>query len=625
MKKVNRLARGTCLFWLASLLLATEVGGVQWYEYYEKGVAEAQAGRCGEAVNYLREALRVEPAPRPRIRTYGSNFIVNYDPHVYLAQCYALLGDFQAAERHLRVSQAAGVTSPAEIERVAEILKRRVAETSAPKLTPTPPPLAPTPNLAPVWVSCFPEDCTVFLDGQRVGRAPLGPHPMTVGLHRLRVERAGFSAHEEDFVLEVEGARFRVTLQPLPTPTPLQEALPGVKGWQRTERTAPLKDAGQGAARSEARQQPTATPRPWMGPVATTPPTLGQQAPGKEGVRPESREKMGGATSASWLKVVGLLVFFVSLGVAGFALKVRKKTKGSQDTGSLQQTIRLGGERFAEKYALYGVVGSGGMGTTFQGVRISDNLPVAIKVPHEALLSDPESMQRFLREARLGAQLHHPRIVTIFETGVYKGKPYIVMELLEGETLKRRLRRVGQLPLVEALHIVRDVAEAIDYAHSKGVVHRDLKPENIMLLTSGTVKVMDFGLARVAQEPGLTRTSVFVGTPLYAAPELFQSSHAVDSRIDIYALGVVLFEMLAGKPPYCATTVMELLDMHTRAPFPRPSELTRPIPLEVYSLIERACAKKPEDRWPSAEAFLVKLQEILVNLPEMGNDPFPIS
>lgn len=608
---------------LAGLVIAVHAQAVQWYEYYERGVQEAEAGNCQEAIRHLQRALRTEPNPRARIRTYGSNFLVSYDPHFHLARCYAVLGDFESAERHLRVSQTAGVTPAAEVERVAGFLAQRRAEAATPQPTPKPTLSLPaTPASAPVWVGSVPEGSTVLLDGRPIGRTPLGPQPLSLGNHRLRLEHPGFWPHEEDFVLGVEGARFRVTLQPLPTPTP---TLGGVAISGKRGETPPAPPPAVSSPFAEGKTKmavPTVrvpTPLPATLPVATSPAGGAFLAtPGPEAGGIPKAEAQRWHNGWLWIALLAVgaglaLVFFVA----------RKKHGRSPSGASLQKTIRIGGEVIAGKYSIVGMLGSGGMGTTFQGVRLTDNVPVAIKIPHDHLLAEGDALQRFLREARLGAQLHHPRIVSIFDTGEHHGKPYIVMELLQGETLKACLRRQGALPLGMALKIATEVAEAIDYAHSKGVVHRDLKPENIMLLTDGNLKVLDFGLARIAQEPGLTQTSVFLGTPIYAAPELVERPSSVDGRVDIYALGIILFEMLEGRPPYSAGTVTEMLEKHLRAPFPSASELPRPLPLVVYQLVAKACAKKVEERWPSAEAFLVKILEIRNILPEAADTSGP--
>lgn len=606
-----------------ALLIPVGCHALQWYEYYERGVTAAKAGKCEQAIPDLLAALREQGEPRLRIRTYGSNFLARYDPYLYLAECSALLRDLAAAERYLRVSRAAGVSDPRDLARVAELVakQREAAETATRAVGPSlPTPAAtspPPPSVASVRVTSEPEGCSVFLDGVFVGRTPWGPAPVKLGSHRLRVETGGFYPREETVTVGPEGASFYFTLAPLPTPKeakgeqavpigeiPKAEPRPAARGERMAENT-PTPPVGLGAPTAilTATPYPEASPQPETGGV----------------VAADKREK---PVLAWWLTALALAAGFLTFAI-GARIRERKR-QAAKRLSQGQKTVRLGGEVFAGKYAIVGVLGSGGMGTTFEAVRLTDNLPVAIKIPHDHLLPDKESMDRFLREAKLGAQLHHPRIVTIYEAGEHEGKPFFVMELLRGETLKARLKRERILPLATALRVAREVAEALDYAHSKGVIHRDLKPENVMLLADGGLKVMDFGLARILQDPRITRTSVFVGTPMYAAPELLRDPEHVDGRADLYSLGIVLFEMLEGRPPFAGWSVIEVLEKHVAAPFPGPRDLPRPLPPDVYELLRKCCAKTPDDRWPTAEALLVHVDRILLNLPEAGgiSEPF---
>jgi hypothetical protein len=273
-------------------------------------------------------------------------------------------------------------------------------------------------------------------------------------------------------------------------------------------------------------------------------------------------------------------------------------------------------------YELQGVLGRGGMATTFRARRPGDGQPVAVKVPHDSCLADATFVARFLREGTLGEQLHHPRIVRVLGGGEENGRPYLAMELISGRTLKEEVRVAGPLPLRRALEIARDIAEALDYAHAKGVVHRDLKPENVMILPDGAVKVMDFGIARVAEQDGLTSTNVFLGTPLYAAPEMVDPKR-VDHRADLYALGIILYEMIEGTVPFTADSPFRVLEMHQHTPLPARERLARRVPERAWSLVTRLCAKSPEERFPSAEALLVELNLLLRDFPMLeGGDVF---
>ena len=183
------------------------------------------------------------------------------------------------------------------------------------------------------------------------------------------------------------------------------------------------------------------------------------------------------------------------------------------------------------------------------------------------------------------------------------------MELIDGVTLESRLAESGALPVSEALEIARGVALALDYAHVKGVVHRDVKPDNIMMTADGTVKVMDFGIARVAAAPGLTATNTYLGTPLYSAPEAINPDD-VGPQSDLYSLGIVLYRMLSNRVPFEAPSPFKLIELHRTAPLPPfASELNVPAPVEA--MVRRLAAKRKEDRFPSAEVFLHDLNQYL--------------
>jgi len=259
-------------------------------------------------------------------------------------------------------------------------------------------------------------------------------------------------------------------------------------------------------------------------------------------------------------------------------------------------------------YVIEGVLGRGGMGTTYAARRIRDVLAAALKVPHAHVMQDPEFARRFLREAALGATLHHPNIIRIYETGESQGRPFFSMERLSGETLEQRILR-ERLDLRTALEIARGIGLALDYAHLKGIVHRDLKPANVMILSDGLVKVMDYGIARVLGGPQMTATSLFIGTPLYSAPEVIRGED-VGPQADLYSLGIILYRLLTGRLPFEGNSPYELFSLHCNSPLPRmPEELG--VPPEVIALVELLTAKSTEERVPSAEAFLREVSRIL--------------
>jgi serine/threonine-protein kinase len=249
------------------------------------------------------------------------------------------------------------------------------------------------------------------------------------------------------------------------------------------------------------------------------------------------------------------------------------------------------------------------MGTTYLARRTRDGFPVALKVPHEHILDQPDFAERFLREGGLGAMLHHPNIVRIYEAGEHDGRAFIAMELLRGQTLEQTLRSQGTLPVAKALHVARGIALALDYAHLKGIVHRDLKPENVMILPDGQVKVMDYGIARRMDLTGLTGTDTYLGTPSYSAPETITPVD-VGPRADLYSLGIILYRMLSGALPFTAATPFELLHKHAVEPLP-PIAPDRQVPPEVLGLVLELTAKDPRERYASAELFLRDVDRIL--------------
>jgi hypothetical protein len=269
--------------------------------------------------------------------------------------------------------------------------------------------------------------------------------------------------------------------------------------------------------------------------------------------------------------------------------------------------ISGGTAQFGE-YRLVEPLGKGGMASVYKAERRGE--VCALKRPLTAFLEDPEFLERFLREAEIGRTLHHPNIIRIFERGDVEGVPYFTMELVEGETLQTYLRRTGAVEARPATRLVAQVAEALDYAHLKGIVHRDLKPSNIMILGDGTVKVMDYGIARARKFEGLTVTGAFLGTPDYVAPETAEGQ-ASDARSDLYSLGIVFYEILTGRRPFAGDTPFATLKKHCTEPPPPPSSINAAIPKELELIVLRLLSKNPADRHPGAEELLIELRDFL--------------
>ena len=257
----------------------------------------------------------------------------------------------------------------------------------------------------------------------------------------------------------------------------------------------------------------------------------------------------------------------------------------------------------ADRYALERELGRGGMATVYLAQDLKHDRPVALKVLHPEIAAGLGT-ERFLREIRLTARLQHPHILPVFDSGAAASRPWYTMPYVRGESLRDRLRREVQLSVETALEITRQIAFALEYAHREGVVHRDIKPENV-LLSEGQALVADFGVARAvgaASEEALTGTGMALGTPAYMAPEQ-ASAGQVDGRTDVYALGCVLYEMLAGEPPFTGPTPQAIVAK--RFAHPAPSVLiVRPnVPRGVDWAIQRAMAPVPADRFPSAAKF----------------------
>ena len=258
----------------------------------------------------------------------------------------------------------------------------------------------------------------------------------------------------------------------------------------------------------------------------------------------------------------------------------------------------------ADRYRIERPLGRGGMATVFLAEDLKHHRRVAIKVldPEVAAAIGPE---RFLREIETIARLTHPHILPLHDSGAADGLLFYVMPYVEGESLRERLAREKQLPVDDALRVAREVADALSYAHSQGVVHRDVKPENI-LLESGHAVVADFGIARAVAAAGadkLTATGIAVGTPAYMSPEQAAGSRDLDGRSDLYSLGCVLYEMLAGQPPFSGPTAESLVHQHLNAS-PRPVTEIRPaVPAAVAAALQRALAKNPADRFNPVALF----------------------
>jgi serine/threonine-protein kinase len=274
----------------------------------------------------------------------------------------------------------------------------------------------------------------------------------------------------------------------------------------------------------------------------------------------------------------------------------------------------LAGQTLAGKYRIDEKLSEGGMGAVYRGTHVMMDKTVAVKVLRRSLAADEKIVARFSREARAASRISHPHALSVTDFGEDEGTVFLVMEYLQGKTLKEIIRDEGPMPLARIAEIVRQVGGALTAAHKEGVVHRDLKSDNIMLLSSsGTdyAKVLDFGIAKITQPEGgydaeLTAPNLVIGTPQYMSPEQCSQSSEIDSRSDIYSLGIIIYEMLVGHVPFggeSATAIM-LRQMQE----PPPSVLAeRAVPAGVAEVVERALAKRPEERYQRIEELIEDL------------------
>ena len=282
------------------------------------------------------------------------------------------------------------------------------------------------------------------------------------------------------------------------------------------------------------------------------------------------------------------------------------------------------GEVIADRYELEELVGTGGMSSVY---RARDRLlerNVAIKILHEHYSRDDDYVERFRREARAAAKLSHPNIVTVIDRGEADGRQFIVFEYVDGQNLKQLIEARGRLPVRDALELGIEIGRALAFAHAQALVHRDVKPQNV-LLGGGDVKVTDFGIARSLDvNIGLTQTGTVLGTGEYISPEQ-ATGRRVDERTDVYSLGVVVYELLAGEPPYSGDSFVAVAMRHVNDPVHSIS-LARPdVPLRVDAALQRAMAKDPDDRFASMGDFVAELGACASGLGDLDADRTVIS
>lgn len=273
------------------------------------------------------------------------------------------------------------------------------------------------------------------------------------------------------------------------------------------------------------------------------------------------------------------------------------------------------GQIFDGRYQISKVIGVGGMSVVFEAYDNVMKRTVAVKMLKDEIAHDTQSVKRFINESKAVAMLSHPNIVKIYDVSVKENRKYIVMERVEGITLKNYLNKKGTLGMREMLQYTEQILLALEHAHAKGIVHRDIKPQNILLLKNGVIKVTDFGIAKLPNAETVTMTDKAIGTVYYISPEQ-ASGKRVDRRSDIYSLGVLMYEMCTGKLPFMADSPVSVALMHVKDQPKRPSEIVPTIPKGLEQIILGAMEKQPDKRIQSASQMLKLLDRVKKN-PEL--------
>ena len=266
------------------------------------------------------------------------------------------------------------------------------------------------------------------------------------------------------------------------------------------------------------------------------------------------------------------------------------------------------GRTIDQRYLIEDRIARGGMAAVYRGLDYRLDRPVAVKIMHPHLAEDEHFTGRFIQEARQAARLAHPNIVNVFDQGQDGQITFIVMEYLPGITLRELLRDFGQLTPSQAIDVVKAILQGLDAAHSAGIVHRDLKPENVLMADDGRIKIADFGLARAASHNTQTGQAL-LGTVAYLSPELVTGSPA-DVRSDLYALGIMMFEMLTGRQPFTGDQAVTIAYQHANASVPLPSSINPNVPAELDELVQWCTKRSPDERPPHAKALLDHIRTI---------------
>ncbi len=270
-------------------------------------------------------------------------------------------------------------------------------------------------------------------------------------------------------------------------------------------------------------------------------------------------------------------------------------------------------------YDLIELIGRGSMGVVFKARQLSMDRIVAVKILRRELASNREFIQRFHREAKIAAKLSHNNIVQAIDSGEYKGYHYFVMEYVDGTNIRQELEKGKVYTEQEALEIIVQVADALNHAHQRGLVHRDIKPENIMLTRERVPKLADLGLARLSQGDPMAKAEkgVAIGTPYYIAPEQIRGQEDIDIRADIYSLGATLYHMVTGRVPFPGNDPVEVMKKHLHEPLTPPDHINQRLSSGLGEVVEKAMAKRREERYQTPEELLTDLKRLLAGEPPL--------
>lgn len=272
-----------------------------------------------------------------------------------------------------------------------------------------------------------------------------------------------------------------------------------------------------------------------------------------------------------------------------------------------------------DRYIIKGQIGKGGMARVYKGHDPHFQRDVAIKVMPKELLKEGTYYERFMQEARIVAALEHPAIVPVYDFGEIEGQPFMIMRYMSGGSLEEKLDE-GALPLMSAHTVLSRISPALDEAHNQGIIHRDIKPENILFDKRNDAHLSDFGIAKLMEAGETLTLDGIVGTPMFMSPEQILEDAEIDHKSDIYALGLLLFEMLTGEPPYKSENPMELINMHLNEPPPEILSLNSALPPAMQTIINISLAKDPAERYATASELVQAYWEVIGGVAVVPED-----